>query len=209
MIFACIVILLVVQGLSFSSSPALRTEYPPSLVPDVKKESNATSYYGTEAPIAQSALPNLRTAATPTPSRTSLQSSESYRVAVLVPNMKNTLPPWFLAFAFSAQISAPLLDWYIFMDEPTYLHLPSNIRIIHLTEHEYYTRIALLDNGMSRKSTSLDAAATAVGKLIASYPYFLVELKPALGTMFQVVHYRLFYIIVVGLCSRIFSLGFC
>lgn len=181
-VVVCLLALLLLQSFTFSTSPSLRTEYPPSLVPDINTEPREVSI---PAAVSLRTRPSIDISkATPPPSP--VTTSPSYRVAVLVPNMKNSLPPWFLAFAFSAHISAPLLQWLIFMDTPIYLDLPPNVRIIHMTEHEYYTRIALLDNSLSRSSSSLTSASIAVGKLIKAYPYFLVELKPALGTIFQV-----------------------
>lgn len=207
-VVACLLALLLLQSITFSTSPSLRTQYPPSLVPDINTKPQVIS--PPAASLRTSALVDISISRLTT--SPPLVAASSHRVAVLVPNMKNSLPPWFLAFAFSAHLSAPLLEWLIFMDNPTYLELPPNIRIIHMTEHEYYTRIALLDNSLSRSSSSLSSAATAVGKLIQAYPYFLVEVKPALGTIFEVLLQPQFVSICcnsLGLFAGIFPLGFC
>ena len=67
------------------------------------------------------------------------------RVAVVVPYVGEGLPAWFDAFLFSAQSAASLFDWLIIVTEAPIRETPSNVKMIHLSRDDLYSRLASLD----------------------------------------------------------------
>lgn len=105
------------------------------------------------------------------------------RVACLIPYIGSSLPPWFDAFAFTAQSSAPLFDYFIFVTEVPDRELPSNVKLIRMLPADLHDRIARIDN---KKSTlkEFERTVLSVKLLIERFPYVLVEFKPCFGYIF-------------------------
>jgi hypothetical protein len=105
------------------------------------------------------------------------------RVACLIPYIGSSLPPWFDAFAFTAQSSAPLFDYFIFVTEVSDRELPPNVKLIRMLPADLHDRIARIDN---RKSTvkEFERTVLSVKLLIERFPYVLVEFKPCFGYIF-------------------------
>lgn len=102
-----------------------------------------------------------------------------YRVAIIIVYTGPALPSWFNTFAFSAQSSSSLYDWYIFVTDADIVATPPNVYMIKITEDDIATRICKLDNKTNDKDKEI------VLKLLRLNAYFLVEFKPCLGYMFS------------------------
>ena len=107
------------------------------------------------------------------------------RVAVLIPYLGASLPPWFDAFAFSAMASMQTYDWFIFVADAHLRNTPRNVKLIPMDRDDYYHRIAQLDLTPPTEYANRTVFADAVGKAVTKKRYIMVELKPCLATMFD------------------------
>lgn len=105
------------------------------------------------------------------------------RVACLIPYIGSSLPPWFDAFAFTAQSSAPQFDYFIFVTEVPDRELPPNVKLIRMLSTNLYERIAKIDNRES-SIKNFNETVLSVKSLIERFPYVLVEFKPCFGYIF-------------------------
>jgi len=107
------------------------------------------------------------------------------RIAILLPYIGKTLPIWFDLFAFTAYASSDMIDWYIFISDAPNRVVPSNVFLVRMKEDDIYERVSRLnfDYMHSNDSYRIKLSAT-IRKSLKANPYFLVELKPALGYMF-------------------------
>jgi hypothetical protein len=106
-------------------------------------------------------------------------------VAVLIPYLGDSLPPWFDAFAFSVMASAPNYDWFIFCADAKLRNAPPNVKMIPMSRADYYLRIAALDRAPPLQYSNRTVFAQAIGDLVAKKRYVMVELKPCLATLFD------------------------
>jgi len=120
------------------------------------------------------------------------------RVACIVIYEGPTLPSWFDSFAFSAQFTSSLVDWYIFVTDLPRHDFPPNVKIIRITNDDLYARIAkalTADDPEGRGgNTGSNLRGDVDGEfdlkyslqiLLEDQPYMLVELKPVLGVIFE------------------------
>ena len=105
------------------------------------------------------------------------------RVACLIPYIGSSLPPWFDAFAFTAQSSASLFDYFIFVTEVPDRELPPNVKMIRMLSTNLHERIAKIDNRKS-STKNFNETVLSVKSLIERFPYVLVEFKPCFGYIF-------------------------
>jgi hypothetical protein len=112
---------------------------------------------------------------------------KSEKVAILVMYVGPTLPPYFELFLFTAQFSADIFDWFIFVTEPQSFSTPHNVHIIHISVENLLSRLIRVDGvSTSNGSISLDYWTQTFRSAVSRYPYLLVEFKPCLGWAFQV-----------------------
>lgn len=116
------------------------------------------------------------------------------RVACIVIYEGPTLPSWFDSFAFTAQFTSSLVDWYIFVTDLPRHDFPPNVKIVRITNDDLYARIARAltamdtDDGPNhlRGGTDIEFDLKySLQVLLEDQPYMLVELKPVLGVIFQ------------------------
>jgi hypothetical protein len=119
---------------------------------------------------------------------------EVLRVACVVIYEGPTLPSWFDSFAFSAQFTSSLVDWYIFVTDLPRHDFPPNVKIIRITNDDLYARIAraLTASDPENRANNLRGDVDAefdlkysLQVLLEDQPYMLVELKPVLGVIFE------------------------
>ena len=103
-----------------------------------------------------------------------------YRVAIIVIYIGPALPSWFDAFAYTAQSSSSLYDWYIFVTEADIRATPPNVHMIKITEDDLATRISKLDDNIN-----IDKHKNTILQLIRKSAYMLVEFKACLGFLFS------------------------
>lgn len=103
-----------------------------------------------------------------------------YRVAIIVIYTGPALPSWFDAFAYTAQSSSSLYDWYIFVTEADIRATPPNVHMIKITEDDLASRISKLDNDIN-----IERHKNTIVKLIRKSAYMLVEFKACLGFLFS------------------------
>jgi hypothetical protein len=112
---------------------------------------------------------------------------KSNRVAILIPYIGPTLPSWFSSFMYSAQFSSELIDWFMFVNVRRNISCPHNVKFIFLDEIEILSRIAKMDPIASINDESERYWTAELKKVLNIHPYLLVEFKPCLGWIFQVV----------------------
>jgi hypothetical protein len=115
-----------------------------------------------------------------TPPPSTLISNKN-KVAIMVIYVGNSLPAWFRTFSLSVEVAVnPLLHWIIFVTEAYEMDDTfDNIKIIRITRHELYKRLTRLDE--------FSNAIMYMKNLIEHAPYSLVEFKPCLATIFEVL----------------------
>lgn len=107
------------------------------------------------------------------------------RIAILLPYIGKTLPIWFDLFAFTAYASSDMIDWYIFISDAPNRVVPSNVFLVRMKEDDIYERVSRLNSDYMHSNDSFRIKMSAtIRKSLKANPYFLVELKPALGYMF-------------------------
>jgi hypothetical protein len=107
---------------------------------------------------------------------------ETTRVAMLCPYIGTALPPWFDSFAYSAQSSASLFDWIVIVLENIPIrHLPPNVKLIQISSEDILNRIASLEG----EGGSAGLPSSVRDSLLSHMPKLTVELKPALGYLFE------------------------
>jgi len=107
------------------------------------------------------------------------------RIAILLPYIGKTLPIWFDLFAFTAYASSDMIDWYIFISDAPNRVVPSNVFLVRMKEDDIYERVSRLNTDYMHSNDSFRIKMSAtIRKSLKANPYFLVELKPALGYMF-------------------------
>lgn len=121
-------------------------------------------------------------AAPTSPANTSI-NNVSIRVACIIPYTGASLPVWFDAFAFSAQHSAPLFDFFIFVTEDHHREVPPNVKMIKISSQNIGERIVHLSK-YKFSEESFNKSKNSVNKLLELFPYVLVEFKPCLGILF-------------------------
>ena len=105
-----------------------------------------------------------------------LSPHNSVKVAFVVVYYGEALPPWLRTFELTAGLSGDSYEWIIFLADKLALPLDSkNVRYIHLSVQSLVERIATLDISLNKNH---------LHKLLANWPYFIVELKPCLGILF-------------------------
>jgi hypothetical protein len=114
----------------------------------------------------------------------SQRTRQTARVAVIIPYVGSTLPPWFRSFLFTAQMSSDYFDWFIFVTSVMNISTPSNVHLIFIEEKEIADRIVRMDP--LPESTEYQFWSTKFLDLLHLFPYMLVEYKPALGWIFEV-----------------------
>jgi hypothetical protein len=107
------------------------------------------------------------------------------RVAVIIPYVGSTLPPWFRTFLFTAQFSSEYFDWFIFVTSVKNISTPSNVFLIYVDEKEMADKIVRMDP--SRDPSEYAFWSNKFLDLLHLFPYMLVEFKPALGWIFEVL----------------------
>jgi hypothetical protein len=88
-------------------------------------------------------------------------------------------------FAFSAASSSDLVDWFIFITEAPQRIVPSNVKLIRLNRAALFKRLAGLDERYWAANASTMHTQAYLQRIIDVHPYILVEIKPALGYLFQ------------------------
>jgi hypothetical protein len=114
-----------------------------------------------------------------------VSSPNRARIAVLLPYLGKSLPAWFDLFAFTAQTSAELVDWYIFITEAPIRAVPSNVHLIRLSRLDIFRRLATLDERFGSSEERRQTLQSYFEYLIDQHPYVLVEIKPTLGYLFS------------------------
>eukprot|EP00980_Cylindrotheca_fusiformis_P008019 scaffold1706_cov116-Cylindrotheca_fusiformis.AAC.22 len=118
-----------------------------------------------------------------------------HRIAIIIPFVgegPESIPPYLELFCISAAGSASLVDFLLIhngvLDGYHGDKCPSNVVFISLqTMHEFSTTLVRVADQLDEatlKMGSKDKLARALTKLIDSYPYIMVEFKPALGHIF-------------------------
>ena len=105
------------------------------------------------------------------------------RVACVIVYVGDTLPAWFDAFAASAEGAASLVDFFVFVTQAHPRDTPTNVKLVPLALPDLLNRIVRL-NGDGVTDADLQEATGTLRQLVAKMPYALVEVKPALGTIF-------------------------
>ena len=104
----------------------------------------------------------------------------THRIAMMVIYVGNSLPSWFRTFLLSVEGSGDIIKWLIFVTEALQLDDRfENIEIIQITRQELYERLTRLD--------PFSGAIKLMDNLITHAPYSLVEFKPCLATIFEVL----------------------
>lgn len=117
-----------------------------------------------------------------------IMNKSNYKVAVIIPYVGKSLPSWFDTYAWSTQFSDTKFDHFIFMTELVDIIVPPNIQIIQILEDNLLDRILKLDSVTSDNSErSLIEWKKILQEVFTSFPYMLVEFKPCLGFLFQVL----------------------
>lgn len=115
---------------------------------------------------------------------------ENQRVAMMVIYVGNSLPSWFRTFALSVEGSGDLVKWLIFVTEALELgDNYENIEIIRISRHELYQRMTRLDPH--------SGTIMLMDNLITQAPYSLVEFKPCLATIFEVICYSILLFLIL------------
>jgi hypothetical protein len=105
------------------------------------------------------------------------------RVACIIPYLGNYLPQWFDAFVLSAEASAPLFDFLIFVTNVPSRETPVNVKMITISSGNLYERIIKLDN-QKHSIVSFNNLNVSIQHLLNFFPYVLVEFKPCFGILF-------------------------
>lgn len=105
------------------------------------------------------------------------------RVACIIPYLGNYLPQWFDAFALSAEASAPLFDFLIFVTNVPSRETPINVKMITISSASLHERILKLDNH-EQSNASFGNLNASIRHLLEHFPYALVEFKPCFGILF-------------------------
>lgn len=108
----------------------------------------------------------------------------SSRVAVIIPYVGTSLPSWFRAFLFTAQLSSQYFDWYIFVTSVKNISTPMNVHLVYIDELDLANRIIRMDPTSETQDPVL--WSNKFLELLRLFPYMLVEYKPALGWIFEV-----------------------
>lgn len=104
--------------------------------------------------------------------------SAPHRIAMLLLFSGPTAPPFFPIFLHFAELQKEKADWFIFTD------LPESLCAFYTHDNVFVVNIGRAD--MVRRITGAvgGGSAEAMDRLLATFPYALVELKPLLATMF-------------------------
>jgi hypothetical protein len=123
------------------------------------------------------------------------RDKRKHRIAIIIPyvastDMAPTLPSYFTAFATAAGGSASLVDFLILYDGniPPHLlppSLPSNVKLLSVGSSMAELFLRCLDQEKDVSQRTRQSLIKIIGNLLHSYPYLLVEYKPALGHIFQ------------------------
>lgn len=120
---------------------------------------------------------------------------KKHRIAIIIPFVgqgPESIPPYLELFCTSAAGSASLVDFLLIhngvLDGYHGDKCPNNVIFISLqTMHEFSTTLVRVVDQVEEstiKMGSKEKLARALTKLIESYPYIMVEFKPALGHIF-------------------------
>jgi hypothetical protein len=116
-----------------------------------------------------------------------IYEKQGSRVAVLIPYIGSALPSWFSTYIFSAEFSSDLFDYFIIMIDDLPIDLPSNVKIIKMSESELLDRVLRMDNkAFANGEKQFNDWKHLLEDVFHKFPYMLVEFKPCLGYLFQV-----------------------
>jgi hypothetical protein len=118
-----------------------------------------------------------------------------HRIAIIIPFVgegPESIPPYLELFCTSAAGSASLVDFLLIhngiLDGYHGDKCPNNVIFISLqTMHEFSSTLVRVVDQVDESTVKLgskEKLARALTKLIDSYPYIMVEFKPALGHIF-------------------------
>ena len=114
---------------------------------------------------------------TPSANLNSGIDDDKTKVALVVLYTNNALPSWFETFALTTELSSSKFEWVIFTID-TYVDASKkyrNIRVVELDRSDL----------LSRLSSLLLSNSSDLSHLLHRWPYFLVELKPCFGELFE------------------------
>lgn len=124
------------------------------------------------------------------------QPTNGKRIALFVPFIGDTFPPYMDVFCQSAGGSASIMDVYIFHNGVPYTGiqtLPHNVKLIDMESTEKLARLLLRvlqkdhgpEEGISLTKFSENQFIQVITKWLANNPYALVEFKIASGHIFK------------------------
>lgn len=129
------------------------------------------------------------------------------RIAAVVIYVGERPPAWLEHFAFTAQFTSPIMDWFIFVTDLPRLDLPPNVHMIRISKDELYSKIGKaltsvydsehdldMESGKHRnnnlrgevdnRNVEFDMEG-ALQVLLEAESYMMVELKPCIGVIFE------------------------
>ncbi|GMH63520.1 hypothetical protein TL16_g03733 [Triparma laevis f. inornata] len=121
--------------------------------------------------------------------------TDGTRIAIIIPYLGESLPPYFPLFAWSAAGSAGLVDFFVFhagsVDRTSEMNSPDNVKFIDLKSAEgfadLHVKVAEPPEGEGKgDGESYDKKLKKIlTEQFTKHPYTLVEFKPAYGHIFS------------------------